>query len=358
MSVAYFDGRTSRRRLVELRFGDGLIIVENGDIVADWPFANIRRFDAPHGILRLGATSAAELARLDIRAPDQAALVLRHCPDIAGVGGLVPIKLGRIIGWSLAAAAAIIGTIWFGVPVVADQLTEIIPIAWEKPLGQAVDGQIRLLFGTTACIDEAGVAALNKLVARLQSTANLPIPPEPAVLLSKIPNAFALPGGRIYILSNLIGDAASPDELAGVLAHELGHVAHRDGVRRLLRDGGTGYLLGLLFGDVSGAGAALVAARTLLNSAYSLEVETAADDFSAMVMTRLGRPTAALGALLHRVAPETDTDITLFRDHPLTPDRERRLAETNAPATGPELLSAPEWAALRVICRDISVNGK
>ena len=351
MSVAYFDGQTSRRRLVELRFGEGLIILEAGETVATWPFANIRRFDAPDGVLRLGAIQAADLARLDIRAPDLAGLVLRHCPDIAGAGGLVQVRVARIVAWSLAAAAAIIGMIWFGVPVLADQVTEILPLAWEKPLGQAVDGQVRVLFGGTECTAPAGVAALGKLVGQLQSAAKLPIVPDPVVLKSSTPNAFALPGGRIFILSALIVQAASPDELAGVLAHEFGHVAHRDGLRRLLRDGGTGYLLGLLFGDVTGAGAALVAVRTLLNSEYSREAENAADNFSVMVMATLGRPTTALGDLLHRVAPETDAGLTLFRDHPLTPNRIKRLAIARSEAGSPPVLDADEWRALKVICR-------
>ena len=152
MSVAYFDGQTSRRRLVELRFGDGLIILEDGETIAAWPFVDIRRFDAPEGTLRLGATNAADLARLDIRVPDLAGLVLRHCPDIAGAGGLAQIHVCRIVGCSVAAAAAIIGMIWFGVPVIADQVTEILPLSWEKPLGQAVDGQVRVLFGGTECM--------------------------------------------------------------------------------------------------------------------------------------------------------------------------------------------------------------
>jgi hypothetical protein len=41
----------------------------------------------------------------------------------------------------------------------------------------------------------------------------------------------------------------------------------------------------------------------------------------------------------------------LLSDHPLTPERARRLAEEDATASGPELLGAQEWLALRAICR-------
>ena len=241
-----------------MRFGDGLIILGNGAILAIWPFATIRRFDGPDGNLRLGATHAAELARLDIRAPDLAALVLCHCPGLAGAGGQAPIRVGRIIAGSVAAAAAIVGMIWFGVPVIADQAAEILPLSWEKPLGQAVGKQVQVYFGVKTCTAPSGIAAVDRLVGQLQSVATLPIPPELVVLQSHTTNALALPGGRVYVLSGLTDYAVTPDELAGVFAHEFGHISHRGGLRRLLRNGGTGYLIGLLFGDVSGAGAALL----------------------------------------------------------------------------------------------------
>jgi Zn-dependent protease with chaperone function len=225
------------------------------------------------------------------------------------------------------------------------------PLGWERPLGQAIDQQVRAVFPGAPCTKPDGKAALAKLVEELQSAAHLPIAPDPVVLHSGIPNAFALPGGRVYILSALLDRAQSPDELAGVLAHEFGHVSHRDGVRHLIRDGGTAFLVGLLFGDISGAGAALFAARSLLSAAYSRDIEAGADAFAAGVMHRLGRPTAPLGALLLRIAGPGKEEFSILDDHPLTPERARRLEQDDAAPTGPELLTPEEWRALRAICR-------
>jgi Zn-dependent protease with chaperone function len=349
--AVFFDGQSNTRHLVDVRFADGLDILEGGLRLATWRYANMRRLHAQAGIMRLWCTDAPPLARLELREPAVQASVEHLCPALTGPGGAQPISVWRIAAWSLAAAAAIVGTIWFGVPVAADQLAEILPLRWEHPLGQAMDKQVHALFPGATCTRPEGRAALVKLVATLQSAAQLPIPPDPVVLRSPVANAFALPGGRIYVMSGLIDRAHSADELAGVLAHEFGHVAHRDGVRRLIRDGGTAFLVGLLFGDISGAGAVLFAARTLLNDAYSRDVEAGADGFAITVMHRLGRPTAPLGGLLLRIAGPGEQDFSLLRDHPLTPDRARRLAEEDAAPTGPELLDAPEWAALRGICR-------
>jgi predicted Zn-dependent protease len=349
--AVFFDGVTNDRRLVAIETRSALAILDDDTPLASWPYRDIRSVDSPAGLMRLCCVSAPPLARLELRDPDAQRAVADLCPGLQGPGGSQPVSARRIAAWSLAAAAVIVGMIWFGMPFVADQLTELLPVRWEKPLGQAVDGQIRVVFSGAACTDPAGQAALGKLVASLQAGAQLAIPPDPVVLRSTVPNAFAVPGGRVYILSELIGKARSPDELGGVLAHEFGHIAHRDGIRRLIRDGGTGFLVGLLFGDVSGGGAILFATRSLLSDAYSREVEAGADSFAVTVLHRLGRPTAPLGALLGRLTGPEEMEFSLLRDHPLTPDRERMLAAENRPPTGPSMLSPAEWQALKGICR-------
>ena len=136
-----------------------------------------------------------------------------------------------------------------------------------------------------------------------------------------------------------------------MLAHEFGHIAHRDGIRRIMRDGGTGFLVGLLFGDVTGAGAALFAARSWLSAAYSREIEAAADGFAIEMMHRLGRPTAPFGDLLLRIAEPGEEAFSILADHPLTPERVDRLDRASAVAAGPALLNAGEWQALKSVCR-------
>jgi Zn-dependent protease with chaperone function len=276
--------------------------------------------------------------------------MLRRCAGLDGPGSAASLSVWRIVLASLAAAAAIVAMVWFGMPFLANRLAALTPYAWEKPLGDAIDPKVRLLFGK-ACTKPDGAAALKKLVERLQGAAQLPNPPDPAVLRASVPNAFALPGGRVYLLSGLLAQAQSPDELAGVLAHELGHVAHRDGLRRLIREGGTSFLVGLMFGDVSGSGVVLMAGRMVLNAAHGRDAETAADAFAARVMHRLGRPIAPMAGLLERVAGhDDDAGPSLLRDHPLTADRKAILERDDPPSSGPALLDPAEWQALKHIC--------
>jgi len=167
----------------------------------------------------------------------------------------------------------------------------------------------------------------------------------------KTVNAFALPGGRVYLFNGLLAKAESADEIAGVLAHALGHVRHRDGTRSLIYNGGTSFLIGLLFGDVTGSGAVVFASRSLVTASYSREAEQSADDFSIDVMHKLGRPTKPMGELLFRITGrQGDGGLTILAGHPLTEDRLRRLSEADRPASGPPLLTAEEWTALKAIC--------
>jgi Zn-dependent protease with chaperone function len=177
-----------------------------------------------------------------------------------------------------------------------------------------------------------------------------------------VPNAIALPGGRIYIFKALLDKSEAVDEVAGVLAHEIGHVAGRDGLRKMIQSGGTSYLFGLLFGDVVGGGAIVFASRYLLESAYSREAEASADDFAGRAMIALGRPAAPMALLLKRIEADEDGDgdkrdgnergIPAFLlTHPITDQRLKALEKPVPSQVGEPLLGQEEWRALKEICK-------
>jgi Zn-dependent protease with chaperone function len=349
-SVVYFDGTSSRRRLVTLVFGDRLELHEPLQSVITWPYDDIRRADSPNGTLRLICLSVSALARLEIRDAALAADLITRCPRIdenrPSRGGAA-----TIVGWSLAAAASIIAVVMFGVPLAADRLTPLVPLAVERRMGDVADGQVKALFGNKVCNNKDGQAAFTKLVNTLREAAGLDPSIQTAVLATPVPNAFALPGGRVYLFNGLLAKAENPDEIAGVLAHELGHLRHRDGTRNLIYNGGTSFLIGLLFGDVTGSGAVVFASRSLVTASYSREAEQNADNFSIDVMHRLGRPTKAMGELLFRVTgKQGDSSLSILASHPMTEDRLQRMSEADRPASGPPLLTAAEWDSLKAIC--------
>jgi Zn-dependent protease with chaperone function len=348
--VIYFDGLSNRRRLVTLAFGDQLELAEPAQTPVKWSYADIRRADSPSGTLRVTCLAAPALARLEIRDPAVAAELTSRCPRLdenAPGKGIAP-----VIGWSIAAAVSIVGVVLFGVPLAADRLTPLVPQAFERRLGDVADGQVKVIFGNKTCTNIAGQAAFAKLVNTLRQAAGLDAPLQTEVLATPIPNAFALPGGKVYLFDGLLAKANNPDEIAGVLAHELGHVRHRDSTRNLIYNGGTSFLIGLLFGDITGSGALIFASRSMVTASYSREAEHNADTFSIDVMHKLGRSPKPMGELLFRVTgKQGDNTLSFIANHPLTEDRLKRMSDEDRPPTGPPLLTADEWASLKAICK-------
>jgi Zn-dependent protease with chaperone function len=347
-TIVFFDGTSNRRRLVTLGFGDLLAVSEDGQTLASWSYGDIRRADGPAGMLRLSCLTAPALARLEVRDAAITAELVSRCSRLdenrPGRGVAV------IIGWSLAATLSIIAVVLFGVPLAADRLAPLVPESFERRLGDVADGQVKTLFGGKVCDDPAGQRAFSKLVNALRESAGMDTSVQSGVLATPVPNAFALPGGRVYLLNGLLAKAENVDEIAGVLAHELGHLRHRDNMRGLIYNGGTSFLIGLLFGDVTGSGALLFASRTLVTASYSREAEQNADTFAIDTMHRLGRPAKPMGELMFRITGKEGKGLSIISNHPLTEDRLARMSREDRPASGPPLLTSEEWRSLKAIC--------
>jgi predicted Zn-dependent protease len=117
------------------------------------------------------------------------------------------------------------------------------------------------------------------VVTRLESSAAAqPYKFHVVVLDRPIFNAFAAPGGYVVILQPLLKATKTPEELAGVLAHEMQHIIQRHAMKTLVRDLSMGFMVGAILGDVSGIGAfGVQAARTLTTLNYSRDTEEQAD---------------------------------------------------------------------------------
>jgi len=361
--TVFFDGMSSRKRFVDLSFAAALEIREAGDVIASWPYDDIRRADGTEGMLRAACDVGPSLARLEIRDRNLALELVKRCPrfDEHAVGRR---GVAQIVGWSFAALASIAFLVMYGLPYAAERLTPLIPQSVEQRIGQAADKQVRILFDDKICADPKGQAAFVKLMTSLRAAMGLETSIDAAVLGSDIPNAIALPGGKIYLFDGLLQKAENVDEVAGVLAHELGHVRNRDSMRNMIYTGGTSFLLGLLFGDVTGSGAVIFATRSLLDASYSRDVERSADGATVEVMHKLGRSPKPLGELLLRVTGKEGGESgskekkkgkeisasSLLSSHPLSDERLARMSQEDRPVTGAPLLTAEEWASLKAIC--------
>lgn len=358
-SARYFDGDTNRRHIAAVYLEDRLEIFEGQQPLAAWPYDDLRAVEGPVEPLVLRCVSALPLARLHVRDAELAQAIRTRAQFLdaeAGDG-----NTARIVGWSLGAIASIVCVILFGLPLMADRLAQVVPYWLEQRYGDVADRQIKTIFGSNVCTNPKGVAALEKLVEKVKTADGLTTPLQTITIRTFIPNALALPGGRVYLLSPILQRANSVDELAGVIAHEFGHLAHRDHLRGLIQNAGTSYLIGLLYGDVLGSSAVLFATRTLLQQSYSREKEAQADAFAAEVMLKLGRSPKALGDFLVRLSGPTNArtdnaNMNLLASHPMSVERRDTLAKADRPATGAPLLSDEEWMDLRTLCVPVATT--
>jgi hypothetical protein len=358
----FYDGFTSARHVVAVELGPDAVAVRStdGGILATWPFAGIAPLATPEGVLRIGETNRDSTARLEIRDAALASALMSRAKAVDRTGLTDRRTRTRVVAWSLAAVVSLLACGIWGVPFVADRVAPHLPIAVETHLGTVVDAQVRQALDTgnggkpfecgAAPQQAASRAAFDKLIGTLESAAGLPLPLRAAVVRRSEANAIALPGGRVYLFEGLLSKANSVDEVAGVLAHEIGHVAHRDGTKSVLRGGGMSFLFGMLLGDFTGGGAVVIAAKVILQSSNSRETEAAADDFGATLVGKVGGDPRALGAILERISGSAGQVPHFLLSHPEGKERSAAIERIARPAVTEPLLTAEEWAFLKKIC--------
>lgn len=229
----------------------------------------------------------------------------------------------------------------------------------ERRLGADIDAQVRAQAPVVA--DAAVQRQLQALGAHLARVSDRPaLAYRFAVLDLPQANAFALPGGYVYVTRGLVLQTRDVDELAAALAHEVAHVAARHGVERLERELRTGLVIQglyqLLFGGEPDwlTHRALEIGAALWTARHSREDEREADRLALRYLARAGFDPHALARLLRRLAAdgaEPGAVEAWFATHPLTRDRLAAIDATLAslpprrPAPPPDAVAS--YATLR-----------
>src|SRR5262249_4496775 len=149
-TAVFFDGRSSRKRTVRLRFADGLDILEPGIILDRWPYDQVRRADGPPQTLRLSCATARPLARIEVTDAATQGFIAAYCRAL-DVGARSAAQTWRIVGWSLAAICSILMLAFFGIPLAADRIAPMVPFAMEQRIGAAVEKEAHSIFGGKVC---------------------------------------------------------------------------------------------------------------------------------------------------------------------------------------------------------------
>lgn len=340
-SAVYYDGRTSARAAVTVRGLPHSLHITGAElnfevpldaIVVDAPVGGIRRTLVLPGGGQLQTDDHAALAALFPRANRLETWVQ---------------TLERRWGYALAGVALTAVFAWwcvvFGLPLAATSIAKRIPHAVEETLGgQTLATLDKSLCNPSTVVGEKMTADLRKTFSRL--TAGLDDGYAYRLELRHCgalgANAFALPGGTVVITDDLVKIAQNDSQIAAVLAHEIGHVRHRHGMRLAVQAAGLAALVAVLAGDAVTMTKLAVALPTLLlQNGYSRALETEADTYAFERMKAIGLSPAHFAEIMELMekrraagkkdAGDADPDDSAgyLSTHPATAERIQRARD-------------------------------
>lgn len=311
LNADYFDGLSAQARPVRLSRQGAELVIDGDGLQRRVPW---RRVSWPersrHGQRQAYLPDHGLLVAGDAAAWDD--WLAAHGGGPGWVNRWILSWRGVLAALVLALALAPLAWLW-GLPALARGMLTFVPASVDLQLGQAALAQIEREMLRPTALPEAQQAQLRQRFAQAVQRADAqrqrrgqpPLPayvlhfratPEPGIG----PNAFALPGGQIVITDALVRLLADrPEVIDGVLAHELGHIQHRHGMRLLVQGAVVSGVSALVLGDVS----SLLAALPVLlgHAAYSRGFEFEADADAARLLRANGHSPEVMALLFERL---------------------------------------------------------
>lgn len=262
--------------------------------------------------------------------------------------------LKMIVYLSIASIIIIIVFYKWLFPSLAELIARNIPVSWEVKLGQNYKEYFTAQFGL--CEEKELTDKIYQIKDQLVDTLhktnyqyNL------TILDHDMVNAFALPGGDIIIFRGLIEKSKRPEELAGVMAHEIQHIEQRHMTKILIKDKSLDILISSMTGDSGGASTALMAAKTLGSLAYRRSEESSADTEGLKMLVNARIDPNGLIDFFETLKKEYGNMPDIFKYISTHPDTEDRIGKLDNIIKGysfkPEkLLPDVNWEQAKMLC--------
>jgi len=295
----YLDGVSSRRRPVTLRVTDGQVIVEGDGVHRREPLSSARVSERMGAAARMVSFPDGAFCEVhDHDALDRLLEATGHRPSL--VVRLQSRWRMAALALAVCAGVAVAGYV-FVLPWAADKASVHVPQAAVDAMSDKTLSLLEERVLQPSRADPARADAIGRAFARMHV-------PDGARISHRVlfrsapaigPNAFALPSGTIIVTDGLLDLTDRDEEVLAVLAHELGHVARRHGVRQVLQSSAVGLFVTWYLGDVSSLLTTVPAA--LLEARYSRDLEREADDFAARMLRENAMSPELLVAMLGRL---------------------------------------------------------
>jgi Zn-dependent protease with chaperone function len=206
-------------------------------------------------------------------------------------------------------------------PWVAERAVNLVPVDYEISLGEKLAAAY-----TKDERDDSATYFAQRFAAELELNDTYPI--DVHVIRSEELNAFALPGGKIFIYSGLLEKMTSHEELVALLGHEVTHVAERHSLKGMSRGAASAILISLIFGDMSSW--LISKADEFRQMDYSRELETEADNNGLKIMIANKVNPRGMLDLLELLKKENSEEPGLMKYLSTHPDTESRIANIAA----------------------------
>lgn len=209
--------------------------------------------------------------------------------------------------WILTCLLTIVLMVWlvgrFGVPFAAKVIAGHLP---KKVSEMAGKGTLDALDGSLLQPSKLDETVIKRLRTRFQPIIEKYREYDVRVLFRASKglgaNAFALPDGTVIFTDDMVKLSVNDDELLAVLAHEIGHVVHRHGLRTLVQNSLFAFMVLAITGDVHGSSHLLIGMPVLLTElSYSRAFEREADDFALSYLKQQGIPPVNFANLMRRI---------------------------------------------------------
>ncbi|MEM7200764.1 MAG: M48 family metallopeptidase [Planctomycetota bacterium] len=311
---------------------------------------------AQTGAASVTVDDPAALAALRMALPRDLAATAQALQDLAGRRRRRNHVLLVVLLLVLALPVVLIGALVVYPDPVIDFAAARVPLSVDRSIGRQFE---RGLAPGSRVQDDVIAPALEQIGQRLLAAA----PPETAAealnfrfvaLRDASVNAFAAPGGLVVVHTGLLAAASSPEEVAGVMAHEIAHVLERHSMRQLCYRVGLWSSLSLTLGGAGGGlGSIAGAATELTDLGFSRDQERDADRLGVEILQRAGIATEGLAAFFARLAEQGGALPALLSTHPSSDDRAEALRALAArdDATPPLRPIAIDWSRVQDAAR-------
>lgn len=241
----------------------------------------------------------------------------------------VPRKVATTWGIVLGGTFALVAAVYLSLEGIIDWVAERTPPSVERFVGETY---VRIMPGNNERAETPNQRRIDKIAKRLvDNIKNNPYRFEFIVVESEDVNAASLPGGIVIVNSGLINHAESDDEIAGVLAHEIGHVTRKHALRKMLHSIGIGNLVSIVFGGISPEAATIMSqAVDLEGLSYGRAKEFDADSVGTQLAYESDYNPNGLVGFFTRMQEELGGNnklLEIVSTHPMPADRVDRIKQ-------------------------------